>query len=438
MFDRDSNGLIDLEVAFRDSLSGVDVASIRLTSDGSIKGPASSGANLMEHWRVVRADSSGFVVEETLNNLLARGSARLTVTVTDKVGNLASRQIPLDLPPAARHRIVDLQAIAKVNTGQITVGPDGTKAYVTTEEFGGSAISIVDLETLEVLKVVRSPIAALHETVVDPGRGRLYVTSIDESWVAVFDLASESFLPAIPTTFRGIGAAISFQRDKLYIGLELVDLESTGFISVVDLARGVEEEIISLGIPNEGDPDKRLTMDELAFGPGEDLLYATTSPFFANQGILVVDPEIGQLVAQIDLLPDDPQLLGGAHDLHVQGEHLIVTATVEVALVPLAFPEAIRFGSTGHPNLVPKELAIAPLGDEWAITTGDLGAGYREIQLMNAGSLAVIWRDRIPSTAVSPQGIAYRPDGNVFLVVGSRVDSPIGGFPAELTVYLYR
>ena len=236
-FDRDSNGLIDLEVAFDDSLSGVDAASIRLTSDGTVKGPAGSGANLMDHWRVVRADSSGFVVEETLNNLLARGSARLTITVADRDGNVASRQIPLNLPPAARHRIVDLQAMAKVNTGQVTVGPDGRKAYVTTEEFGGSALSIVDLETLEVLKVVRSPIAALHETVVDPGRRRLYLTSIDEPWVAVFDLASESFLPPIPTTFRGIGAVISFQRDKLYIGLELVELESTGFISVVDLAQ---------------------------------------------------------------------------------------------------------------------------------------------------------------------------------------------------------
>ncbi|HET7693697.1 MAG TPA: hypothetical protein VFM44_11470, partial [Gemmatimonadota bacterium] len=295
-------------MAFDDSLSGVDAASIRLTSDGTVKGPAGSGANLMDHWRVVRADSSGFVVEETLNNLLARGSARLTITVADRDGNVASRQIPLNLPPAARHRIVDLQAMAKVNTGQVTVGPDGRKAYVTTEEFGGSALSIVDLETLEVLKVVRSPIAALHETVVDPGRRRLYLTSIDEPWVAVFDLASESFLPPIPTTFRGIGAVISFQRDKLYIGLELVELESTGFISVVDLAQGVEEEIIALGIPNDGDPDKRLTMAELAFGPGEELLYATTSPFFANQGILVVDPDARHLVSQIDLWPTDPLL----------------------------------------------------------------------------------------------------------------------------------
>jgi DNA-binding beta-propeller fold protein YncE len=289
-----------------------------------------------------------------------------------------------------------------------------------------------------VLKVVRSPIPALSETVVDPGRGRLYLSSIDEPWVAVFDLASESFLTPIPTTFRGIGAAISFQRDKLYVGLELVELTTTGFISVIDLALGVEERVISLGIPNDGDPDNRMTMDELAFGPGEDLLYATTSPFFAEQGILVVDPDAGELVSQIDLRPADPGLLGGAHDLHVDGGNLIVAATVEVALVPIASPEAIRFGSTGHPNLVPKEIAISPDRGEWAITTGDLGAGFREIQLMDAGTLVVIWRDRIPATAVSPQGVAFRPDGNAFLVVGSRVDSPIGGFPAELIVYLHR
>ncbi|MGH7558153.1 MAG: hypothetical protein ACREMD_10350 [Gemmatimonadota bacterium] len=125
--DRDGDGLVDLEVAFSDPGSGIDGATIRLTADRSLKGGPVVGSELTEVWTVPRADSAGLVIEETVDHLLPRGEVRLTVSVADRAGNPMSRQVTLELPPAARHRVLDLDADLKFNTGQITVGPEGRK-----------------------------------------------------------------------------------------------------------------------------------------------------------------------------------------------------------------------------------------------------------------------------------------------------------------------
>ncbi|HET7692546.1 MAG TPA: hypothetical protein VFM44_05625 [Gemmatimonadota bacterium] len=430
--------MVDLEVAFSDSMAGIDPTTIRLVSRDPVKGPAGDSASLLEAWTVARLDSTGFIVEETVDNLLRRGRARLTVSAADRAGNETFEEISFELPPAARHKILDLAAEMAINTGQVTVGPDGTKAFVTTEENGGSAISIVDLETLTLLKVVRSPISALSETVVDAGRNRLYLVSIDEPLVAQFDLGSESFLTPIEISSRGIGAAISETRDELYIGLELVGPESGSFISVVDLGNGVEDRVIDLGVVSELNPDNPVNMVELLFGPGEDLLYATTSSF-AQEGILVIEPDRGRLIDQIDLWPENPQRLGGALDIQLNEEDLLATFSNRVAAISLSSPYMIRFGFTAADlPLTAKELAVAPGGNEWALTTGDHGAGYIAVQLMESSFLRVVWEDRLPPTAVNPQGIAYRPDGNAFMVVGSRVEFLPATGPSELTIYLNR
>ena len=74
-FDRDGDGLIDLEIRVADSSSGFDPATLRITSDRPVKGSARS-TNLVEAWRIEKADGSEWILEEIPEALLPRGKPR--------------------------------------------------------------------------------------------------------------------------------------------------------------------------------------------------------------------------------------------------------------------------------------------------------------------------------------------------------------------------
>lgn len=440
-FDRDQDGLVDLEVAFSDSGSGIDASTVRLTADTPLKGGPGAGADLTNVWAVARADSAALVIEEVVDHLLPRGSATLTVAVADKAGNRMERTVTVDLPPAARHKVIDLGAVFKVNTSQVTIGPDEEKAYVTTEEFGGSAVSIVDLGTLDLLKVVRSPIDALAKTAVDEARGLLYLASLDEPLVAVFDLATETFQAPIATSDRGIGVALSRQRDRLYVGLETVTESSGAFISVIDLGARQEEQVFDLGVISGPNPEQPVQMVELLLDPGESRVFATTW-IDAQAGILVFDPDTGELLEQVDLEPENPARLGGALDLDFLNGQLIATsANIDgfgLLRVLSGSPIQVVRVSVIQQFLGLKDLAVSPDDRELAITTADAGNGTHGTLLVDAGTLQVIWEDRFSGEIVSPQDVAFRPDGNVILVAGGTFVGFVGPAPSELTVYIHR
>lgn len=442
-FDRDEDGLVDLEIAFSDSGSGIDASTIELTADLPLKSPAGSGTNLLEVWTVAQADSTGVIVEETVENLLPRGEVMLTIAVGDRAGNRMERTFTVELPPAARHKVIDLGAIFKVNTSQVTIGPDGEKAYVTTEEFGGSAVSIIDLETLELLKVVRSPIGALAKTALDEARRLLYLVSIDEPLVAVFDLTSETFQAPIATSDRGIGVALSRQRDRLYVGLESVTATSGAFISVIDLGAREELQVFDLGVGNDANPDQPVHMSELILDPSDRRGFATTDPALAGEGMLVFDPDTGELLEQVDLEPENPSRLGGARDVLFLNDQLIATSSnfdgFGLFRVLSGSPptEVVRVSMLER-FLIPKDLAVSPDGLELAVTTGDRGNGTHGTLLVDATTLEVIWEDRFSGEIVSPQNVVFRPDGNAILVAGGTFVGSVGPAPSELTVYLHR
>lgn len=450
-FDRDDDGLVDLEIAFSDSGSGIDASTIRLTADRPLKGGPEGGEDLQGDWTVARADSAGLVIEETVDHLLPRGEVTLTISVADRAGNPMTRTIRVDLPPAALHKVIDLQTDTFLNSSQVAVSPDGRLAYVAIDRLNqGSAVALVDLERLEWVRNLTWPTAGLSEMVVDPVRGRLYIGSFLQPQIAVIDLAAQAFLSPIQISARGIGMALSQQRSELYIGLEVEGGESTAFISVVDVDQGVETRVIDLGLTSRLNPGITMGMLELVLNPLESTLFATTPPILVAEGILVIDPVEGKLLGQIDMWPEVPDefpaFFSGANDLNRMGNELISTGTNpgtegggRVAVIPIDDPGRMRFGHTGGGQfLFPNQLAIAPDGFDWAITAFNNPDLPHQVMLMEAATLQVIWRDEMPLGATRPFGVAFRPDGNVFLVAGNREDRNPAPSQADLFVYLHR
>jgi len=446
--DRDDDGLVDVEVTFADSGRGIDPSTIRVTSDRSLKGGPGANENLLPAWTVTRADSTGLVIEETVEHLLPRGPGTLTVSATDGAGNRSEVAITLDLPPAEFHKVIDLRAEGFVTPGTVLISPDGLRAYVLVEELDASAISIVDLERLAWVKTERTFVSGPREMVLDEGRGRLYVSSVNQPRMAVFDLASEQFVAVANTSGRGIGIGYSATRDEIYIGLEVegpVD-ESTAQIQVIDAATLDRKTVWVLDAENVSAKGKMRTMSTLLLNPSESRLYATTSSTFAQDGILVVDPDRGVLLEQFDLEPERAPQLGGARDIELVGNELVATSTgfprgdARVAVVPIDDPDAIRFGTVGPIPLSLLRLDVAPDRLAYAVTVTNGQGGDEAVVLIDPATLRVFWELTIPAEDSIPSDVAFHPDGHLLLVPGStHGDLPRETLvPSELLVYLYR
>jgi DNA-binding beta-propeller fold protein YncE len=430
LFDRDSDGLVDIEVRFLDSLSGVDAASVRLVSDREVKGQAGARTDLLAVWRVARSDSSGFVVEEVPDFLLPRGRVELTIEVTDRKGNLATHTVEVRLPVAARHRVIDLQADLIFSTS-LLLRPDGLRLYATTEEPGRSAISIVDPWSLEWLKTVRHPQPGLSQMAYDAARGRIYAMSIDHPEVAVFDVALESFTGSIATAARGVGLALGRQRDELYAGLE-IEGPNNGLVGVIDLTQGVQSRVLDLGVSSMANPGATLTM-KLELDTSEERLFILTS----EEGLLIADPAAGRLLDQIDLLPGDPRFLGGGKDLIRDEERLLASLNGRrIALIPIADPRAYQLIDTSQFG-DPRSTAVSPDRREWVVTLGAFT--QNAVTVMDATTFQFVWSEVLVRPIDSRQDVVFRSDGNVFFVVGGRgARGEPSSTPNELTVYLYR
>lgn len=147
-YDRDSNGLVDLELAWRDSAGAVNPASLRITCVDCLPGTAQD-TNFAAGWRTVRRDTAGAVLEETIPLMMRSGSHLLRVTVADTAGNTSREQLAyLDLPPGAFHRTIDLAyppQWQQVRAANLALTPDARKGFVP---FTDGHLAVFDPEGL--------------------------------------------------------------------------------------------------------------------------------------------------------------------------------------------------------------------------------------------------------------------------------------------------
>ncbi len=234
-YDRDSDGLMDLELVWADSGGAVNPATLRITAvEGGVPG-VSKDANLVPGWRLVRLDSTGAVLEETVASLLREGETRLAVSVADRDGNsITDTTPPFRLPPGAFHQAIPLTGMPSCQDDRgvnLALSPDGRKGFVPYHR----CVAVFDADGLHpvhfITGVPNTDFAV--DISVDSTTGLAYIGGgIGGQGFTVLDTRSEQVVGTGPIEQGGMVASVKVVGDRLFVGESCtsgtIDVYATG------------------------------------------------------------------------------------------------------------------------------------------------------------------------------------------------------------------
>lgn len=233
-FDRDSNGLVDVEVVWSDSIGAVDPRSLTVR-DVAVDNHGALGPDLAGVWLVKRTDAQGAVIEESVPGLLSPGWHQIQVSVADSAGNRATAMSDLFfLPPAAYNRTIDLHFNPACQTGRgvyLALSADGSHGYAP---FQGHCIAIFRTDPPDSVHFVQSvtDVGFAAEIALDTATGLAYLGGGGSAspGVTVFDTRTERIVNRV---FPSAGVAgVDVHDNRLFVG----EACTTGKIYVLDKA----------------------------------------------------------------------------------------------------------------------------------------------------------------------------------------------------------
>ena len=298
-YDRDGDGLVDIEVMFMDAGSGIDSGSLVIESN-RVLGPMGSGTtDILSAFTIREQDSLHVILEETTESLLPPGVTRLHVEVTDRSGNKNQASFEIDLPAGDFHTFVPSPVPGRF--------PIGIEIVPLDPESGDEAELVLLLSGFEILPF--DPVALTFSDPIgtpffsspvagewDPGSRELYIVSDVNARLFPFDPAVLAFGPPVDVAARGIGSSRG-RSGRFYVAL----VTTPAKISVVDPA--LEEEVAVI---------RTAIVDPL--NPGQEAFIATPQPSLDEErlyvpllvspgGLVVVDVRTGQVLEHVDLDP---------------------------------------------------------------------------------------------------------------------------------------
>lgn len=427
-YDRDGDGLIEVELTFTDAVSGVDPATIRLMV---------GGRDVLTEWEVMRRDATGLVAEETVIGLLPAGRVTLGIAVSDHAGNVRQETRFLELPVAILHRSIPLPFDPVRRVQDVVMRPDGEVLFAVDET---SELLLVDPNEYRLVAQPSGPLNDLQGVEFDAQRNRVYAVSFLFPGLAEFDGSTGDFLRLIPTTQGAFALALSRQTSEVYIPLEIEFEPMNGVLSVVDREVGQEVALIQSGIVHRAGDGTALGQHAAVLTENEERLYVTT----AGDGLLAYDPHARGFGQQIDLLPNDERL-GAAGAIHRVGGDLYINVLrdfhVGAAVYQLdASTGAIRtIKSLGAGSDINTGAAASPDGTRLFVTgiSGSRSIEGAASYLLALPTLEIL--ARLDGAVEAPEtfgynGVAWHPDGKRVYVAASDF---VGG-RNEILVYLVR
>jgi DNA-binding beta-propeller fold protein YncE len=425
-FDRDGDGLLEVELAFTDAASGVDPATIRVIV---------GGRDVLPQWEVTRRDTTALVAEETLDGLLPAGQVTLGISVSDRAGNERHETRFLELPVITLHRTIPLPIDPVRRVQDVAMRPDGEVLFAVDET---SALLLVDPNEYRLVAQPSGPLSDLQGIEFDAQRNRMYAVSFLHPGLAEFDGSTGQFLRLIPTMQGAFALELSRQTAEVYIPLEIEFEPMNGVLSVVDRQVGEEVTLIQSGI-TDGDQDGSILGQHASVLTGdEQRLYVPT----VGNGLLVYDPHARDFLEQIDLLVGDERL-GTALGAELVGEDLYLNVFRDVHVGSAVYKVDASTGvikqikGLGIGTDINTGTAASPDG-RWLFVTGAGGRSHagQPNYLLRLPGMSLTPVEGLPgaSELFAYKSAAWHPDGKRVYVSGGDI---VGG-NNTIVVYLVR
>lgn len=395
--DRDSDALVDIELTWSDSESGVDPASLRITCPNGGPGCA-PGTDLVTSWVVKRADSTGATIEEGFTHLLGSGLTKLQVSVADHAGN---RSQPTDflvnLPKAQFSRSVSLSGPGCQFARPIGIAltPDGRKAIVADQ----GCATIFDPDSLA-MRHVLYPVPFGTLPALDPATHRVYFDGGGGPLVSVFDYDAEQFVAQ-----RGFGASlagIGLQGGRLFLGT----FYGVGDLMVLDAATLDNVGSVHVGLPpGSGENSTEPNVEDVAFANGVG--YAAGP----NVGIVRFDPQTLSVLAH--------QAVGNIRSIAVVGGR-IYAAALGNGLKVYDATTLTQVGEWSEQGVSVVDLAVSP-DSSLLVLSAWHSAGFPPITHRTPVVLALpglqVIAELPPRGSDVSDGVTFHPDGRRFFLL---------------------
>ncbi len=418
-YDRDGDGLVDIEIAFRDTGSGLNEQSLEIMSNRPL-GPSSTGdTNILDSFEIVARDSLHIVLEETTNSLLPTGEIDLVVRVADRLGNRMEETIRLDLPAAAFHKHMPSPVPNRIPIGiemipavQGGAGPLG--ALLSDNE-----LIPFDPVSLEFAAPVgftffQSPIDGEW----DPSLRRLFIVSDLNSVVLPFDPVTLSFESPIPVSARSIGISRGPTGD-----LYLASVSTPASISIVAPQLGQEVDVLTTTITDPLNPSDGVFIRTPRVPSSDDIVYV---PLGVHPGgLLVLENGTGAVLRHLDLDPSGPSMGFAVESTFdpVSGLLFLSDLVRPGGLRVLDTNSETVVGSVLRDNIGGKFPSLSPSKRRVFLTVASDPPAPAENWFIDATTFELLTRIRIPNVGSSgANASAFRPDGQlVFVVSGNGI-----------------
>lgn len=405
-YDADGDALVDVQLGWTDANGAVDPATARVRSLNGLNGPADGAANLLDHWRVSRRDSTGLTFSETIENLLHSGETALEISVADTAGNVRTDTIRFSLPHAQYFKTIASELTINWWVERMVVCPDDGRLYAAA----GRNVLVIDVDSLKLL-------AVMTQSAPDAFRSLLCLSGPRELWATAFvhrfDRTSWRALSEV-TAARGSFGIIQSRADPnvVYVG------EAGGSIAVIDRAANRRMHSIYPWTPEQDE-----VSSELAVLPGDSKLYATRS---IRTGILVIDPKTGSEMKLIRIGGPTWPDFGETDDIELSADDRFLYAQIRdgdprgVVEIETRTDEVVRTLSLADDP--PTAIGLSPSGRRMWVSTQDrwwpYGAPSSNV-LVDMASFQVIQtfpRPRPAGTLRLDSDAVFHPNGKYIFV----------------------
>lgn len=403
-YDSDGDGLVDIEVTFRDTGSGLNEQSVAIESDRPLGPSGTGGTNLLTRFDVVERDSFHIKLEETTKALLPAGPVSITIAASDRNDNRMAERAEIQLPEAALHRRMESPFIVTEPIA-LEILPDGRTGYLFAQDVG--LVLPFDVEEFEFLEPVEMDLLEPFDSVYDPSTERIYVVDLFDSRIAVINPGA-SLVEGYIDISSGGNRITRAPDGLLYVSRRAFSAS----IAVINPLLRTEIELIDLGYVNTLNPGEPALLSSTCWLPGQDGFFVSLR--VDRGGVLHVRSD-GTTIETYDLEPDLEDM-GFAFEIECDSSRgLIYAADLNgIHAISPAQASIARSIVQQHPNQAFTYIDTAHSGRRIVVAVHSIFPDWTDNWLIDLDSFTLV--ENLPSTTVPPgdEEIAFRADGQIF------------------------